>query len=63
MMRTDPDPIEPNGSEECDAGDSLEAGDEELEIIEDLRIASERLRLIETEGTVSWESVKARHGL
>ena len=37
--------------------------DEAFEIAEDLRIARERLPLLEAEGTVSWESVKARHGL
>ena len=39
--------------------DELEA----LEDAEDLRIGLERLRRVKTEGTVSWESVKAKHGL
>ena len=39
--------------------DELEA----LEDAEDLRIGLERLRRVKTEGTVSWESIKAKHGL
>ena len=40
--------------------------DDELEAVEDaedLRIGLERLRRVKTEGTVSWESVKAKYGL
>ncbi len=36
---------------------------EALEDAEDLRIARERSRLAKIEGTVSWESVKAKYGL
>ena len=40
-----------------------EAELEALEDAEDLRIGLERLNLMKTEGTVSWESVKAKYGL
>ena len=40
-----------------------EAEIEALEDAEDLRIARQRSRLAKIEGTVSWESVKAKHGL
>ena len=40
-----------------------EAEIEALEDAEDLRIGLERLELMKTEGTVSWESVKAEYGL
>ena len=40
-----------------------EAELEALEDAEDLRIARERSRLAKIEGTVSWESVKAKYGL
>ena len=40
-----------------------EAELEALEDAEDLRIGLERLELMKTEGTVSWESVKAKYGL
>ncbi|MXZ46114.1 MAG: hypothetical protein F4Z08_03830 [Chloroflexi bacterium] len=36
---------------------------EALEDAEDLRLARERSRLAKIEGTVSWESIKAKHGL
>lgn len=36
---------------------------EALEDAEDLRLGRERLRLAKIEGTVSWESVKAKYGL
>ena len=40
------------------------ADDEEArEDAEDARIGRERLRLAKVEGTVSWESVKAKYGL
>ncbi len=40
-----------------------EAELEALEDAEDLRIGLERLELMKTEGTVSWESIKAKYGL
>ena len=40
-----------------------EAEIEALEDAVDLRLGRERLRLVEIEGTVSWESVKAKYGL
>ena len=40
-----------------------EAELEALEDAEDLRIGLERLNLMKTEGTVSWESIKAKYGL
>ena len=42
--------------------DLTDAELEALEDAEDLRIARERSRLAKIEGTVSWESVKSRHG-
>ncbi|MCY3655526.1 MAG: hypothetical protein OXG95_02810 [Chloroflexi bacterium] len=36
---------------------------EALEDAEDLRIGLERLRRVKTEGTISWEAVKAKYGL
>lgn len=36
---------------------------EALEDAEDLRLGRERSRLAKIEGTVSWESVKAKYGL
>jgi hypothetical protein len=52
-----PDVSHPNVEELTEA--ELEA----LEDAEDLRLGIERLRLAKVEGTVSWESVKAKYGL
>ena len=40
-----------------------EAEIEALEDADDLRVARERSRLAKIEGTVSWESIKEKHGL
>ena len=52
-----PEVSSPKGERLTDA--ELEA----LEDAEDLRLARERSRLAKIEGTVSWESIKAKHGL
>lgn len=52
-----PEVSHPEGERLTDA--ELEA----LEDAEDLRLARERSRLAKIEGTVSWESIKAKHGL
>lgn len=44
-------------------GQLTEAELEALEDAEDLKLALERSRLAKIEGTVSWESVKAKYGL
>ena len=57
-----PDPDAPEVSQsaaEWLTDDEIEA----LEDAEDLRIGLERLRRVKTEGTVSWESIKAKYGL
>ena len=57
-----PDPDAPAVSQseaEWLTDDEIEA----LEDAEDLRLGLERLRRVKTEGTVSWESVKAKYGL
>lgn len=43
--------------------DLTDAELEAIEDAEDLRIGRERSRLAKIEGTVSWESVKAKYGL
>ena len=58
----------PRNSEAPDVGprnlrELTEAELEALEDAEDLRIGIERSRLAKVEGTVSWESVKAKYGL
>ena len=47
------DPANHDAREACEA----------CEDAEDLRIGLERLELMKTEGTVSWESIKAKHRL
>ncbi len=50
---------DPADHDACDGDEMCEA----CEDAEDLRIGLERLELMKTEGTVSWESIKAELGL
>ena len=51
--------LDPADHNACEGDEVCEA----CEDAEDLRIGLERLNLMKTEGTVSWESIKAKHGL
>ena len=55
-MPAEHDRLDPADHHACEACEACEDA-------EDLRIGLERLNLMKTEGTVSWESIKAKHGL
>ena len=58
-MPAEHDRLDPADHDACEGDEVCEA----CEDAEDLRVAHERLRLAKVEGTVSWESIKAKHGL